>query len=237
MADFKFALSHSRLSDYNQCPRKFKLKYIDKASNFKEDDAQKSVHLVRGSNVHKALENYVVKVIAGEEGIKPSSLPEVEQTKPFIQKIFDTYPKVYPELQISIDQNWQKVEWFSKDSYYRAIFDLIALKPGHAFIGDYKTGKFNDYTPDNGYGQLELSSAIALSLFPEADQVDNSYIYVDHKKIVTKSYTQGDRERLVNHFIGEHEKVNSDTEFKPTTNEFCKWCYANKDQCPYSRKM
>lgn len=237
MNDFKYALSHSRLSDYNQCPLKFRLKYIDKASNFKEDDANKSVHLVRGSNVHKALENYVVKKNAGEQGIRESSLPEVESTKPFIDKVYSSYPKVYPELQISVNQNWNTVEWFSKDSYYRAIFDLIALKPGFAFVGDYKTGKFTDYTPNNGYGQLELSSAIALSIWPEADQVDVSYIYVDHRKIVTKTYTQNDKERLVNHFIGEHEKVNSDEEFKPKTNEFCKWCQATKDQCPYSRKM
>lgn len=236
MPDFEFALSHSRLSDYNQCPLKFRLKYKDKAANFKED-MNKSVHLVRGSNVHKALENYVVKINAGEQGIKESSLPEVETTKPFLAKIFETYPKVHPELQISVDQGWKNVEWFSKESYYRAIFDLIALKPGHAFVGDYKTGKFTDYTPANGYGQLELSSAIALSIWPEAEQVDNSYIYVDHRKIVTKTYTRADLPRLVSHFVAEHEKVNADKEFKPTTNEFCKWCQATKDQCPYSRKM
>lgn len=236
MNNFKFALSHSRLSDFNQCPNKFKLKYIDKAGNFKVD-ADKSLHLIRGSNVHKALENYVVKINAGENDIRASSLPEVETTKPLITKIFAEYSKVYPELQVSVDQNWNNVEWFSKDSYYRAIFDLIALKPGYAFVGDYKTGKFTDYTPKGGYGQLELASAVALSIWPEADVVDTSYIYVDHKKAVTKSYTRKDLPRLKDHFISEHEKVNSEVDFKPTVNEFCKWCEATKDQCPYSRKM
>lgn len=236
MSNFKYALSHSRLSDYNQCPLKFKLKYLDKASNFKED-ASKSVHLVRGSNVHKALENYVVKVNAGEVGIKESSLQEVESTKPFLAKIFDAYPKVYPELQVSVNQAWNMVEWFDKESYYRAIFDLIALKQGSAFVGDYKTGKFTDYTPTNGYGQLELSSAIALSIWPEAEEVNNSYIYVDHRKIITKTYTRADLPRLIDHFNCEHQKVNADTEFKPTVNEFCKWCQATKDQCSYSRKL
>lgn len=84
MNDFKYALSHSRLSDFNQCPLKFKLKYIDKAVNF-QMDATKSPHLVRGGNVHKALENYIIKVNAGEQNISESSLPEVEATKPFIQ--------------------------------------------------------------------------------------------------------------------------------------------------------
>ena len=236
MKNFTYALSHSRLSDFNQCPMKFKLKYIDKAENFKMD-ATKSPHLVRGGNVHKALENYVVKVIAGEQEIRPTSLPEVEATKPFIQKVFDSYPVVHPELQISVDSDWKQVEWFSKDSYYRAIFDMIALKPDNVFIGDYKTGKFTEYTPANGYGQLELSAAIALSVWPEAEKVDTTYIYVDHRKLVTKSYTRMDQYRLVQHFEQEHEKVNTETEFKPKVNEFCKWCEATKDQCAYSRKM
>lgn len=236
MPDFKYALSHSRLSDYNQCALKFKLKYIDKASNFKED-MDKSPHLVRGSNVHKALETYIIKVNAKEEGIRPTSLPEVENTKPFIQKIFDAYPIVSPELQISVDTNWNQVEWFSKESFFRAIFDMIALKPDHVFVGDFKTGKFSDYTPASGYGQLELSAAIALSVWPEVEQVDTTYIYVDHRKLVTKSYTRADQHRLVQHFVQEHEKVNADTEFKPKVNEFCKWCQATKDQCAYSRKM
>lgn len=236
MNSFKFALSHSRLSDFNQCPLKFKLKYIDKAENFKVE-ADKSPHLVRGSNVHKALETYVVKINAGEEGIRPSSLKEVEETKPFINQLFCDYQKVYPELQVSINQDWNNVEWFSKDSYYRAIFDVIALKPKSAFVGDYKTGKLTNYTPEGGYGQLELASAIALSLWPEAEYVDTSYIYVDHREVITKKYTRDDLPRLKAHFIAEHEKVNSEEKFNPKINEHCKWCNANKDQCSYSRKM
>lgn len=236
MNDFKYALSHSRLSDFNQCALKFKLKYIDKAAEFKVE-MDKSPHLVRGSNVHKALENYVVKINAGEENIRESSLPEVESTKPFIAKIYAAYSKVYPELQISVNQDWDVVTWFDKASYYRAIFDLIAMKPDAVFLGDYKTGKFTEYTPPNGYGQLELASAIALRAWPETEKVDTTYIYVDHKKTLTKSYTQTDAPRLVNHFIEEHQKVNAEENFDPKVNEYCKWCEATKNQCSYSRKM
>lgn len=236
MPDFKFALSHSRLSDYNQCALKFKLKYIDKAENFKMD-ANKSPHLIRGGNVHKALENYIIKKNAGENNIRESSLSEVEVTKPFIDKLFASYGVVSPELQISVNKDWKVVDWFSPESYYRVIFDVLALNPSDVFVGDFKTGKFTDYTPKNGYGQLELSSAIALSIYPEAEQVTSSYIYVDHRKTVTKIYTQKDRERLVNHFIAEHEKVNSEENFDAKVNEYCKWCEATKSQCCYSRKM
>lgn len=44
--------SHSRLSCFEQCPNKFKLKYIDKV----ESDIEQSVEAFLGSRVHETLE-------------------------------------------------------------------------------------------------------------------------------------------------------------------------------------
>lgn len=231
------ALSHSRLSDYNQCPLKFKLKYLDKSPKFKEDES-KSPHLVRGSNVHKALENYVVQKTAPGMEVKITSLPEVESTKPFVDRFLENYDVVIPETQIAIDKNWQRVEWFSKDAYYRVIYDLIALRKTDIQIVDYKTGKFRDYdTGPSGKGQLHLSGAIGLYLWPDVPEVITTYAYVDHRKTIPKKFVQEDKVELRAHFDAEYEKVNSDDKFKPTVNEFCKWCPATRDDCPYSRKL
>lgn len=234
----EIALSWSRLSDYNQCPLKFKMKYIEKDGIFKEDDSQ-SPHLVRGSNVHKALENYVVqKQSNGEIPVKVSSLPEVESTKPFVDRFLDNYQVVIPETQIAINKDWQRVEWFSKDAYYRAILDLIAIRPEDVVVVDYKTGKMRDYDGGpSGKGQLHLSGAISLHLWPEIPMVTTTYAYVDHKQTISKKFTQDDREELRAHFDREYDKVNSDKEFKPKVNEFCKWCPMTRKQCPYSRKL
>lgn len=231
----RMALSHSRLNDYNQCPKKFWHKYIGKTPSFKEEGT--SPHLVRGTNVHKALENYIIKLRAGEQDIRVSSLTEVENAKPMINNLFSLYDTVMPEAQVSINDAWKQVEWFSKDSYYRAIYDMICIRSSDIIIGDFKTGKFTDYTPETGYGQLELSAAIALNIWPEVPEVHTVYIYVDHKKTVKKTFTRADAPRLVQWFEQEHVKVNADTEFKAKPNEFCKWCPATKLQCPYSRKL
>lgn len=232
------ALSWSRLSDYNQCPLKFKLKYIDKSAKFKEDEGS-SPHLVRGSNVHKALENYVVqKQSNGALEVKITSLPEVEATKPFVDRFLDGYTVVIPETQIAIDKNWNRVEWFSKDAYYRVIMDLIALRKTDWAIIDYKTGKMRDYDAGpSGMGQLHLSGGVALHLWPEVPKGQTAYAYVDHKRTIVKDFTQDDKMKIRQHFDAEHEKVNSDKEFRPTVNEFCKWCPATRDMCPYSRKL
>lgn len=233
------ALSHSRLSDFNQCPLKFKLKYIDKAKNMLIDDNNKSVHLVRGQNVHKALENYVVKRKAGAAPNLEYSknLPEVNSTVPLIEKYINAFgiANVHPERQICVDANWADDEWFSKKAYYRAIFDLISISQDTAVISDYKTGKFTDYTPDSGYGQLELSAAIALSIW-DVEAVNTEYLYVDHKKAVVKTYGQNDKIRLIEHFDSELVKVNEEKDFDPKKNQHCRWCDATKDQCPNSSK-
>ena len=234
------ALSHSRLSDFNQCPRKFKLKYIDKAKNMLIDDANKSVHLVRGQNVHKALENYVIKRKEGYPANLEYSknLPEVNAAVPLIEKYIANFgiDNVHPERQICVDSSWNSDQWFSKQAYYRAIFDLISISSSAVVISDYKTGKFTDYTPDSGYGQLELSAAIALSIW-DVEAVNTEYLYVDHKKSVVKTYSQKDKIQLVEHFDSELIKVNEEQNFDPKKNQFCKWCDATKDQCPNSPKV
>ena len=231
----RMALSHSRLSDFNQCALKFKLKYIDKVPNFKDDGT--SPHLIRGTNVHKQLENYVVKVNAGEQGIRTSSLPEVEIGKALADSLFTSYAKVLPEAQVAINDQWKQSEWFGKDAYYRAIYDVICLRTDDVMIVDWKTGKFTEYTPSSGYGQLELSAAMALNLWPEVKEVNTVYAYVDHRKTIKKTYARSDAPRLVEWFEKEHIKVNAEENFDPKTNEWCRWCPATKVQCPYSRKL
>lgn len=236
--NFKLALSHSRLSDFQACPLKFKLKYIDKAENFQMKQEDKSVHLVRGDNIHKALEAYLIKRKSGQENIPPSSLPEVESTRPLIDKYVEMFgiENVHPEAQISINSDWQRVEWFDKKSYFRAILDLIAISQDVVVIGDYKTGKFKDYAPADGMGQLELSSAIGLSLW-DVPTIKTIYLYVDHKKVIQKTYTKADKNRLVDHFNAEHDRVNAEQNFDPKSNQFCGFCEATKKQCKFSRKL
>lgn len=230
------ALSHSRLNDYNMCPLRFKAKYLDKDPRFKED-GKKSPHLIRGENVHKALENYVIQVTSGQEP-KITSLPEVEATKPYIDKIISRYRVVLPESQIAVNEKWERVEWFSSEAYYRAIFDLIALNDDQFLIVDYKTGKMRDYNGGpTGKGQLHLSAAIALHMWPTIESGKTVYAYVDHKQTIIRDFAQSEKAELTSHFDAEYAKVNADKDFKPTPNEFCKYCPLTRKECPYSRKL
>ena len=229
----KIALSHSRLSDFNLCPRKFFLKYIDKSF----PDESNNPNFVRGNNIHKQLENYLTWKTVGQGNMeKPNLSPESHNVIPIVNKLVETMDVVMGEQQIATDHNWNKCGWFGGEAVkYRYVLDVVALKADMAAIVDYKTGKVRDY--DGWGGQLHLNSTAIMSIYPEVNTVKCAYLYVDHKITKPVTVTRAELPQLQGHFDSEHEKVAKESEFKPKINQFCKWCPATKKQCPYSKQL
>lgn len=224
------SLSWSRLNSYNQCPRKFHLQFITKS--FPEEE--KSIHLIKGEQLHKQLEDYVM----AKNGGSPMPLgfsPEVRGALPYVDKLFTMYTNVYPEAQVSAGRQWQPLEWFDKSTMYRAIWDVIGLRDTTCFIGDYKSGKVYPY--GSTYGQLHLSAVIALNRWPEVPEVNAAYIYIEHQKVMPIKVTRTALPEVQAHFEAEFEKVQKEVNWDPTPNEFCKWCPATKAMCKFSRKL
>jgi len=236
------ALSWSRLSTFQQCPRKFQLQFISKS--FKEEE--KSIHLVKGEQLHKQLEDYVL----AKNGAQPMPLgfsPEVRETLPYVDKLYANYDSVHPESQVACDINWKPCEWFGKEAAWRAIMDVVALRPQTCFVGDYKSGKIYPY--GDGYGQLHLSAAIALERFQDVPEINTAYIYIEHKKVtpvkVVREPGQVDAQgkpiahlaAVKTYFETEFEKVQNEVKWDPRPNDNCKYCQATKGQCQFSRKL
>ena len=224
------ALSWSRISDYRQCPAKFKLKYIDKASNFQMKDEDKSPALVRGSNIHKQLESYVQQKLNGNP---PNvTLPEVLGTIPIIDKIMENYT-VMPEKQIAIDVDFNEVSWYSKQAYFRVIYDLIGFGNDLLFI-DYKTGKFTDYSGNiNNLGQLHMAALVGMALWPDYEQCNSIYLYVDHKKNIPCKVQRSDFDHMKEQLQREHMEINEEDVFAPKKNQYCRWCPSTTLQCQF----
>ena len=62
--------SHSRLNTFEQCPQKFKLKYIDKV----ETDVEESVEAFLGSRAHETLEKLYRDLQYQKENILDDSI-------------------------------------------------------------------------------------------------------------------------------------------------------------------
>lgn len=225
------ALSHSRLSTYQNCPRKFKLQFLDKAF---PDDSD-NPNFVRGNRIHEQLEHYVMWKNAGESFDKPPLATEAKNAIPIIENIYESFTSVLPEQKLCIDKNWNKVGWFDGRAYLRAILDLIAFKPGHGLICDYKTGKVREY---HGFGgQLHMNAAMLFAVEPDLEIIDVAYLFVDHKQTVKVRFTRDQYDEFRAHFDKQHEIVNSETEWAPKINKYCKWCPATRHQCEFSKQL
>ena len=227
------ALSYSRISDYRQCPDKFKKKYLDKLPNFQLKDEDKSPALVRGGNIHKQLDDYVKAKLKGEVP-KPTS-PEVLKTAPLIDNIMANY-NVNTERQIAIDENFKEVSWYAKNAYFRVIMDLTGFGKDLLMV-DYKTGKFADYEGSmDCLGQLHMSALVGLSLWPEYDKCSCIYIFVDHKRTIPVKFDRTDLEPMKEKLVEEHAQINAEKDFAPKKNKYCFFCEATTDQCTHATK-
>jgi len=202
-------------------------------------DASKSPHLIKGQKIHKYLEDYVNHRKDGKDDIAENSLDAVENGKEFADKIIDEYtPKgVFAELQLAVDKDWNPTGWFDADAYMRAIVDFSAYGTDTAEAIDWKSGKFTNYTPDSGYGQLELTAGFMFALKPEIEVVKTRYVYVEHRKAVMKKYSNDRFIPIREYFDEKSIEVNAETKFLPKKNRFCNWCEATKSMCPHGTKQ
>jgi|SaaInlStandDraft_5_1057022.scaffolds.fasta_scaffold01038_16 CRISPR/Cas system-associated exonuclease Cas4 (RecB family) len=218
------ALSYSKLNNFKQCPRKFRLQYLDKVEEFKYVESPAAA---RGTKLHAQLEDWVKAKIESKPSVKLSK--ECESAIPIVEKLVDQYENVYPEQKVSINLDHKEVSWFDRSTYYRGIIDLMVTDGDKAVVIDYKSGKVRDY--DGFGGQLHLMAMIVFSIRPEINKVTAAYLFLDHKQTTTVEFTRDDMSALMKYYKKQFDLVNAETEFKPTVNRYCHWCTATNEQC------
>lgn len=222
------ALSYSRSSTYERCPRKFKSQYIDKDY---PDDSD-NFFFKKGKRKHDQLDNY----------IKTKSNPmirqlgydsDVEETLPMIDRIITGMPNFTSEQQLAVDLNFQPCDWFSKSTAWRAIVDFRAWVKAMMLVVDWKTGKVRDYD-DSDTGQLHITAAMMFAYHPEITDVTTTYAFIEHKHTITRAFDRTmDLRSPIDRLF---EKINEEKEWAPKANEYCKYCLLTRKQCKFSCK-
>jgi len=235
------ALSYSRLSQYEECPRRFQLNYILKAFPVEQDNP----YFIRGNAIHKQLEMYALDAYVKSQGMDSKvKVPKLSDASKTATKIVDnlikTHDSIEVEQQLCVDKEWRPVSWFSKPTiaYYRVIVDLLAINAAgrSAMVIDWKTGKVREYD-DKETGQLHLTATTMFELMPEIDTIKTAYLFVDHRQSIARTFRREDLPQMKKPFIHAYNEVNSDEDFEPTPNPHCTYCPATKKQCPYARNM
>ena len=244
--------SHSRLSTFEQCPFKFKLRYIDKII----PEIENTIESFLGGIVHATLEWVYIEVRDGR-------LPTIEQ---MIVYYLDTWEKEFvPETRI-VRKNMTAKDYFNKgvkfllDYYLRhspfrdgtievekkIIIELDENSKLQGFIDRFvyndENGEYeiHDYKTANSLPSREkIDSDRQLALYSIAikekygydKEVTLIWHYLAHDTKIVSRRTNEQLEELKVKIIELIKKVEATINFPPMKSALCGWC-EYKNMCP-----
>ena len=208
---FKSAWSLSSLTQYENCPQKFKYIKLDK-----KPLGTKSYALEYGIMVHNKLEQYLLGNIKGV----PQELRKFTKE---LKKLLAL--KAIPEEQLVMDKNWEFIEdgWWSKDAWWRGKTDVRLDN----FIIDLKTGR---HYPDHE-DQATLYSIAVFKAYPEFEDIDVEFYYSKSGEVAEYSYDRKDLPDMIDKFIPRVEALYSEEFWLPREHQWCRTCEF-KNICP-----
>jgi putative RecB family exonuclease len=248
------AYSHSRLESYENCPRQYKLQYLDKI----EIEETESVEAFLGSRVHEALEKLY-------KDVRMTALPALEDLVAYYEKIWDEnwhagvnivradytagnykelgrrcltdyYTRYHPFDSTKIIALEQLVSFpLDEDETYwiRGVIDRLALAPDGTYeIHDYKTsGRLRTQADADKDRQLALYHLAIERMWPDVGNVDLVWHYLVFDKELRSRRTPEELKTLKQEIMEAIRAIERDTEFRPRESALCDWC-AYPEFCP-----
>jgi len=244
--------SHSRLNTFEQCPLKYKYKYIDKIIII-----QTSIEAFLGKIVHNTLEWLYSQV-------KKNKIPIIDEV---ITYYATDWEKNYTPTIVIVKKELTAKDYFNKGvqfllGYYtqHKPFDDNTLEVEKRIMinldenGEYKLQGFidrlvhnlekdeleiHDYKTGNSLPtkekiendrQLALYSIAIKELFGEDKEVLLIWHYLAHNQKIVSKRTNEQLQELKKEIIELIKKIEATTEFPPNKSVLCDWC-EHKSMC------
>jgi hypothetical protein len=202
--------SYSSLKDFVNCPKQY---YHTKVA--KDFVKQATQQMLYGTEVHKALEDYV------RDGTPLAK--NYEFIQPVLDELLAIPGERYPEHKMALTPDRQACDFDSETRWVRGITDLLIVDGDTAFIVDYKTGS-NKY-PDPK--QLKLMALMTYVHFPEVQRIKAALLYVLKQSIVPEEYSRNDIDAYWQAFSTDLERLQIAYEnnmWPPNPTGLCGWC-------------
>ena len=246
--------SHSKISTFEQCPLRFKYRYIDKIY----PDIEKSIEAHLGSAVHDSLEWLYLEVKEGKIPIIDNLIVKYSEfwkkdfspnliivkkeltAKDYFNKgikfLLDYYTKHQPFQDGTLEL--EKEIWLNLDNKgqykIKGFIDRLVKNPetGEFEIHDYKTANSlpSQDKIDNDR-QLALYALAIKDLFGHNNKVCLVWHYLAHNKKILSKRTNQQLEILKQNTLEQIKKIESTTEFPHNKGILCDWC-EYKQMCP-----
>lgn len=247
--------SHSKVSTYENCPRKFKFQYIE----HEEQDIQETIEVFMGKRVHETLEKLYrdkkfKKLVSKatllkfykdnwEKNISPDVLVVKKELKQdnykkmgakFIEDYYNRY-KPFDQLTI-IDLETEDRMTLKDGSQWHVRIDKFACdKEGNYFVCDYKTNAgMKDQEEADSDRQLAMYSIWVRDKFHDVKSVKLLWHMLAFDKDVYSERSPEQLKKLEEETINTIKKIEQATKednFPTNVTALCNYC-GFKSKCP-----
>lgn len=249
--------SHSGLESYEQCPLKFKFRYID---GLKEGEG---IEGFLGQRVHETIHHIYTKAIEGqvltlkqaisyyEELWKKKYNKEIRIVKKHfssenyfnqgLEMIKSYYEKNYPFKENILGMEQRVYVDLNRDGCYLlvgVIDKLIYDKEKDVYeVHDYKT---SSWLPDqeelDNDRQLALYSLAVKELYPKSKKIILKWHFLKHGKTMTSIRTDKELKELKEKIVALIDKIKVEENWPAKKSQLCNWCGFN-EICPEYKKL
>ncbi|MGQ9604004.1 MAG: RecB family exonuclease [bacterium] len=239
--------SHSRIETYQNCPRQYKLHYIDKV----EIEDVESIEAFLGARVHESLERLY-------KDVRMTKVPKLEEIIEDFDRAWDEnwhdgimivrkqygaenyrkigrncltryYERYYPFNDATTIATEYRVAFPIDDQgryWIQGVIDRLAIrKDGTYEIHDYKTsGSLPSQQRVDQDRQLALYQIGVKQYWPDVEQIELIWHYLFFDVEMRSKRTPDDLARVKADVIDLINRIESDTEFRPSEGPLCDWC-------------
>lgn len=205
-----FAWSYSALNAFETCPRQFYEMRVLKRWPDPPGEAQQF-----GTLVHQYLEG---RFKMGKQ--LPVFLNHLE---PIVQKLENSKGPVQAEYKLALNAQLKPVEFFARDTWVRAVGDVIKVHENRAFALDWKSGKYRE-----GDDQLKIQSAVMFATYPHLTDITVFYAWIKDKRATVRHFKRDDSPAIWQEFLPRVKRMeiaHETKEYPPKPSGLCrKWC-------------
>lgn len=218
--------SFSKIHTFLDCQKKFEYTYVNKIPI--DRDYVDPSYFKRGRFLHA----YIAERLNGGDGTKMKNYDVMVDDKLNLVQCADiTLENEFVSLSYDFDTN--KIEsYIALNKYLEpntkksntaigGYVDYYAVQDDYAMIIDWKTGKYKE---SQHYSQLELYAIWLFQKFPEVNEIDLVFYYVEHNKFNIKTITPNDVMDLKIGLAEQIDLIEETNEFHTNETKQCASC-------------